>query len=210
VATETELLALARGLGEITAPGVGMAAGMHDGKVYSVHVRSGGGEVDRHGKVILSTTDLEFPLHTDAYNLPEPPRYVFLLRTDHGRDETLSYVSDSAEALDDLGDDEVATLAQPLFPSARGAVALLEPVSGGRRRLRYNGEEIARWTSPDAPLDTAGRQAQEALAESLRSRSQSFVIEPADCLLLDNWRLCHGRGSLSKDSIRTLKRVWVA
>jgi alpha-ketoglutarate-dependent taurine dioxygenase len=214
VTGEAELLALAEQLGEITAPGVWKSGSLHDGRIYSVEVRNRGrGEVDDHGNVIVSSTSQPFSLHTDGYSHREPPRYVLLLRTDHSSDTTLSYISDSRDVLGALDTEVVATLATPVFPSALGPLRLVEPDVGSGGRLRFNGNEVDHWAGePDLnpPMDDRAREAVADLSRSLSDHRQEFTIGSADCLVVDNWRACHGRSAIAADSGRVLKRVWVA
>jgi alpha-ketoglutarate-dependent taurine dioxygenase len=213
VAGEQELLALAEQLGEITAPGVWKSGSLYDGRIYSVEVRKGGrGELDDHGNVIVSSTNQAFALHTDGYSHPEPPRFVLLLRTDQSSDTTLSYVSDSREVLGALDREVVATLATPVFPSALGPLPLFDPGVGSSGRLRFNGSEVDRWAEePDVnpPMDDRAREAVTDLARSLSDHRQEFTIGPTDCLVVDNWRVCHGRSAIAGNG-RVLNRVWVA
>jgi alpha-ketoglutarate-dependent taurine dioxygenase len=207
---EVRLLEIATSLGACVEPGVGMPAGIHDGRVYSVRTRGdGNGEVDRHGNLILSTTHLEFPLHTDAFNRGKPPHYVLLLRTDSSSSQTVSQVSDAWAALDELPEETIRNLSTEPYPSAEGGRPLLEPI-GGVRRVRFNRREIENWAAQsDLDLPRAAAEALEAFGDALVARQHSFVIEPGDCLLLDNWRFCHGRSQMAADSERVLRRVWV-
>jgi alpha-ketoglutarate-dependent taurine dioxygenase len=210
---ERELLALAEQLGEITAPGVWKSGSLYDGRIYSVEVRRGGrGEVDDHGNVIVSSTNQAFSLHTDGYSHVEPPRYVLLLRTDQSSDTTLSYTSDARDTLGALDPEVVATLATPVFPSALGPLRLFEPDAGPSGRLRFNGNEVDRWEGEDSnpPMGDRAREAVEVLSQSLSDHRREFPIAPTDCLIVDNWRVCHGRSAIAADSSRILKRVWVA
>jgi alpha-ketoglutarate-dependent taurine dioxygenase len=208
---EKDLLVLAESMGEIVEPGVGMPSGMHDGRVYSVAIRGdGSGELDKHGHPILSTTDREFPLHTDAYNRSEAPRYVFLFRVDRAETDTASYVSDFRKAADLLGEENLVLLQEPVFPSAAGWRPVLEE-RGGSLRFRFNGEEIRRWSQrEDGGLSAAAERAVDSLESALVTMQEMFRLEPLDCLLLDNWRVCHGRSRIPAGSKRELKRVWVA
>jgi alpha-ketoglutarate-dependent taurine dioxygenase len=208
---ESALLAWAESMGEIVAPGVGMPDGMHDGRIYSVAVRGGGkGEVDRYGHSILSTTDRAFPLHTDAYNRPEAPRYVFLLRSDRGTGSTASQVSDAREAIGRLSAEHQSLLREAIFPSAIGPRPLLEPANG-TTLFRFNGEEIRRWADREGDgLSAGAAAAMAALEEELTAIQETFTIDPLVCLLVDNWRVCHGRSRIPAGSERVLKRVWVA
>jgi alpha-ketoglutarate-dependent taurine dioxygenase len=214
VADEERLLAIAGELGEVVAPGFAMGPEMHDGKVYSIKVRDGGrGVQDQHGHVMLSTTPHAFSLHTDGFNLPEPPRYVLLLRADDSSDETPSHVSDSRRALHGVDDELVRTLSEPLFPSADGPRRLIEPTATGTVRFRFNQEAIESWSQREdvnAPIHARASAAAAQLGDRLLAARESFPIAPHDCLVLDNWRVCHGRGAMAPDSERVLQRAWVA
>lgn len=208
---EEELLTLTEQLGTVVAPGVGMPTGSHDGRVYAVAVRnSGRGTQDRHGHVILSTTAREFALHTDGYNLPRPPRYVLLLRTDTGVDDTISWISDARRAFALLSRSTLKQLERAIFPSAIGPL----PVIGrdaSAPQLRFNSEEMRRWRERAARGTASQRLADhvtDALHVALESVRESFTIRPGDCLILDNWRVCHGRAAMASDSTRVLKRTW--
>jgi alpha-ketoglutarate-dependent taurine dioxygenase len=214
VGTEPRLLELAERLGEVIAPGtwVGSAASLHDGRIYSVEVREGGaGLADQHGNTVVSSTNRAFALHTDGYSRPEPPRYVLLMRADDGPDDTVSYVSDAHRALRDLDAGACAHLARPEFPSSAGPFTVVERLDDGVR-LRFNKTEIDRWAEPDSSdsLDHELREAAALLDTALHAHQRSLTIAPSDCLLLDNWRACHGRSAMPADSRRVLKRVWVA
>jgi alpha-ketoglutarate-dependent taurine dioxygenase len=212
MAHERELLALAEQLGEIVAPGVWKSESLYDGRIYSVEVRRGGrGEVDDHGNVIVSSTNHAFSLHTDGYSHAEPPRYVLLLRTDRSSDATLSYTSDSRDTLAALDREVVATLAKPVFPSPAGPLRIFEPEVGPSGRLRFNGNEIDRWARENgsSPLDDEAHEAVNELSRSLSEQRREFTIGSTDCLIVDNWRVCHGRSAIAADSGRVLKRVWV-
>lgn len=209
--SDATLLQVAGGLGEITAPGVGMPSGVHDGRIYTVEVRNdGAGLRDQHGNTILSTTSQEFSLHTDAYNQRIPPTYVLLLRSDDTNDETSSYISDAHYAITELPADVIAVLRSAIFPSALGPTPIVEQ-DGGAPVVRFNPEEIARWAGHEdnSPVSPEGSAAITALQASLIGCRETTVIFPGDCLIIDNHRVCHGRGTMSSSSGRVLKRVWV-
>jgi alpha-ketoglutarate-dependent taurine dioxygenase len=210
-ASDATLLEVAGGLGEIIAPGVGMPSGAHDGRIYTVEVRNDGtGLRDQHGNTILSTTSHEFSLHTDAYNQRVPPTYILLLRSDDTDDETPSYLSNAHYAIADLPADTVAVLRRPLFPSALGQTAIVEQ-GGSRTVVRFNAEEIARWDGrgDNLLIPSEGHAAITAFQTSLTARQETAVLSPGDCLIIDNHRVCHGRGKMLPTSRRVLKRVWV-
>lgn len=209
VADDDLLLELATNLGEVIQPGVGMQKGAHDGRIYSVEARDGAGYHDRHGNLILSTTTAEFPLHTDGYNRSDPPRYVLLMRADQSDDQTESLTCDASAVIGDLSEEAVEILKRPLFPSAEGSVALVDR-SNGIERLRFNRHEIDNWSKHGfGALEEPAVHAIDALEDGLSRRKESFRIRYGQCLILDNWRFCHGRSALATGSKRVLRRVWV-
>jgi alpha-ketoglutarate-dependent taurine dioxygenase len=208
VTDDNLLLGIAEDLGAVIEPGVGMERGAHDGRIYSVEARDGAGQRDRHGNLILSTTTAKFPLHTDGYNRADPPRYVLLMRADRSNDQTESFTCDAFAAIGDLPRDTVEVLKRPFFPSARGSVALIDR-SNGTDRLRFNRHEIDNWSAHNGVLEKYAARAVDALEGALIRQQKSFRIEYGQCLVLDNWRFCHGRTTIAAGSKRVLRRVWV-
>jgi alpha-ketoglutarate-dependent taurine dioxygenase len=209
---DATLLGVGEMLGTIVTPGVGMPNGAHDGQIYRVEIRNAGaGFADQHGNTILSTTNQEFALHTDAFNRHEPPRYVFLARSDDSEDMTRSYLADAREALQ-LIPEFVARLSEPIFPSALGAISLVSVASTGQVRVRFNPEELRRWDGRDGnpPITSETELLIAKFSQALQAVVNETVIAPGDCLVMDNWRVCHGRGEMAADSQRVLKRMWVA
>jgi alpha-ketoglutarate-dependent taurine dioxygenase len=99
------------------------------------------------------------------------------------------------------------------MPSALGPVHFREIVAkdAGPPRYRLNIEEIERWGAITEPgLTSAHRRTLTDLSSALHAVSTTVVLEPTDLLILDNWRVCHGRPELPKRSGRRLERVWVA
>jgi hypothetical protein len=185
---EKALLSFAGQLGEIVPPGVGMPSGAHDDRVYSVRVRDGGaGFRDRHGNLVLSSTNLAFPLHTDAYNRDRPPRYVLLLRSDESADATPTYVSDARAALRVLPTHLSTVLREPVLPSALGPVPLVESRDGVSDWVRFNREEIDHWEERNGnpSLAPPAREALSQFAKATRERQQPIVIRTPDCLAID-------------------------
>jgi alpha-ketoglutarate-dependent taurine dioxygenase len=213
VEDDTQLLELARSLGELIEPGVAMPNGAHDGVIYSVRVRNDGkGLLDAHGNAIVSTTSHEFSLHTDGFNRPIPPRCVLLARADRGPDATPSFVSDALATVAELTTPAADVLRSALFPSAAGAVAVVETCDDGGEAIRFNEEEILRWAGREGnpELSTETTAALAKFNRGLKLRQETCIIQTTDCLVLDNRRMCHGRSEMALDSTRELRRVWVA
>jgi alpha-ketoglutarate-dependent taurine dioxygenase len=188
---DQNLLSFAEQFGELVPPVVDMPANELDPRIYEVGVRNeGAGVRDRQGNVPISTTNQEFPLHTDGFNRSMPPRYVFLLRIDDGDDATPTYVSDAASALENLPADARERVRETVLSSA-----------GDQPVIRFNRQKMD---------DTPAGDALDQLSEALRDRREAVVIQPGDCLVVANWRVCHGRSEMPPASSRILHRVWVA
>jgi hypothetical protein len=123
----------------------------------------------------------------------------------------MSFVSDAHAAVRALRPDIRAALLKPVYPSARGPVAVIE-AHGGMIRVRFNFDELERWgaRADNRPMDRQSEAAVVELRKRLHSQQESLLIESGDCLILDNWRMCHGRSEMQQASRRVLRRVWVA
>jgi alpha-ketoglutarate-dependent taurine dioxygenase len=188
---DQNLLSFAERFGEVVPPVVDMPTSELDPRIYAVEVRNeGAGVRDRQGNVPVSTTNREFPLHTDGFNRSVPPRYVFLLRADDGDDdETPTYVSDAASALESLPAGAREALRDAIVARA-----------GDQTVIRFNREKMG----------SEGGPALDRLGAALGERREAVVIRPGDCLAIANWRMCHGRSEMAPASRRVLHRVWVA
>jgi alpha-ketoglutarate-dependent taurine dioxygenase len=205
--SEQEFRLVARTLGSVMPAAVGLpagAVGLDD--VYEVRVRGprGSGLTDNRGRVVMSSTASRFPLHTDGYNLHEPPRYVLLYRTDGSNDTPTNLVADASVALASLGGTDRATLREPIYHSARGGVAVLAKVSG-QDLFRFNPEEMQPSDMAERALAVVTR-----LCGALTAITEDLLLHRGDCLIMNNWRMCHGRGALEQGSGRVLLRMWVS
>lgn len=211
--TRDGLVALGRYLGCLVPPGTAMRNDLHDGEVYTVAVRNdGAGMADEYGNVIVSTTTLPFSLHTDGYNSPLPPHYVALLCSDTGDSVVPTTLVDSLPVLAAMKPELRSALARNAFPTAMGPRPLLFSTGSGGFGLRLNREEIDRWLlrSSTNLLPAECEAALAELEEGLLRAQESVALERGDCVVFDNWRVCHGRGAVPASSTRSLLRVWVA
>lgn len=209
VPTTDELVEIARSLGPIRSPGVAMDPTSHDGMIYRVQVRNRGeGITDQHGNTIVSSTNADFSLHTDGYNSTLPPRFVLLRRSDDSNEEPISSVADLRELLPYLSQHDRDLLRRPIFPSANGLVALIEEESSPPR-IRLNYVEICRWSRGSAEPSAAADDAIAHLLNIAESKAEHFVLAQYNCLIIDNFRILHGRSELLGDSRRVVERMWV-
>ncbi len=210
VKDDQSLEILASMFGAIRDPGVGMSSALRNEGIYTVQVRNAGkGILDDFGNVIYSSTSDPFELHTDAYNSNIPPRYVLLRRTDSSTESPLSMVADGRDALSPLDVPAQVVLRQPSFPSANGLVPIVISTTAGTN-IRFNSAEIGRWQVPcGVSLSVDAVQAISAFLSATRRSLRKFVLRQFECLILDNWRMLHGRSALSTTSTRTVQRMWV-
>jgi L-asparagine oxygenase len=145
-----------------------------------------------------------FPLHTDMARWSNPPRYL-AMQCITGSAEVPSFVLDSTLLFE--SDEDLVKLGGVIVRPRR-------PVGGQRPlfrvrelappRFRYD----SRFLEPASPK-SAGQL--ERLAQRIEaSVPESFHLErPGDLLLLDNWRVLHGRGEVSKNaSCREIARAY--
>ena len=112
-----------------------------------------------------------------------------------------------ANILNILPEKHRLTLQECRFPAPFGAVAILYLV-GGNMRIRYNRLEVDRAASV-AKVALTPRQcaALDSLDDAIEATQLRFHLKQAECLVMDNHRVLHGRTPLSPHSDRLLKRV---
>ncbi|WP_055522842.1 TauD/TfdA family dioxygenase [Streptomyces graminilatus] len=207
------LLSLAKSLGSVTARGTTIPGHpLEDGRVYRVEpVNAGQGVRDEDDLLIFSTTGQVFEGHTDGYHNVEPPAYVLLLcvRPDHGLFGRTSVI-DAAEALPRLDPRTAALLYDEDYPCAFGRTSILSGPRA-RPRVRFNFKEIQRFHAAGHVVDDAHLRAARALHELVSGPALAWrhLLQAGECLVIDNSRALHARESLSPQSTRLLKRVWV-
>lgn len=150
-----------------------------------------------------------FPFHTDLAHWFLPPRYV-VLRCELGVSNVSTRIIDGASVVDSLGEE---LLHSALVTSRR-------PTKDGYQLLRLverNSQDhgfLFRWDS--LYLRAVNKAAVKALAQISqfvdRSIPLEFLLEErGDTLVIDNWRMLHGRSSVGADSTtRIVKRAYLS
>ena len=205
--TAERLAGLGRMLGSIVPAGVGMSNDLHSADSYEIRVRNdGAGVLDKFGKQIVSTTAQAFEFHTDGYNRAHPPRYVLLLRTDCSDELPESFFADVHAVLHDAAYAElVDRLCDPIYPSANGPQSVV--FDRDACSIRFNPLEMDRWSG--VHTDRGWREPVKALLSLIGEDPRVDCLRPGDAVMLDNWRVCHARSELRRDSERTVLRMWV-
>lgn len=149
-----------------------------------------------------------FPMHTDLAHWKEPPRY-FALRCIDGSKTVFTNMIDSKYLLSGIDKTELRRiLVQPRRPieGKRPLLSLLD--------VNKDGVEMFRWDPLFIEPATAESKAKfknilNLIEESLK---KSILLEnPGDTLIVDNWRMLHGRSSVSeKDIKRKIERVYMS
>lgn len=206
------LLALARRFGPLIPSGiVGSGFRLENGYVYRVESDVERQEVDFDGQHITSQTSHYFACHTDGYRSKLPASVVLLMCVRRSRLGGETLVSPLDHILAGLAPEEVKLLRKPRYPSKAGFGPILYG-SAERPSVRFNYLEIERYCQLNgyempAALKEVLNKFRGATVE-VRARFR-FLLNPGECLILDNRRVLHGRTEFAPHSDRLLKRVWV-
>jgi hypothetical protein len=147
-----------------------------------------------------------FPLHTDLAHWLMPPRYL-VLRCRVGFDEVTTDLVDG-RCLEQAIGKEI------LF---RALVRSRRPVRGKIRRMRLlskvTNHSVLRWDNAYLrPLCAAGQEGISAMRLTIPSTPPIPVAlrDPGDTLVIDNWRMLHGRSHLGTGhASRVLERAYL-
>jgi L-asparagine oxygenase len=132
----------------------------------------------------------DFPFHTDLAHWFQPPQYL-VLRCVEGTNDVKTRLLDSTEIVQTLGEDSLRrALVRPRRPieMKRSLLRIVERCGDGRSRFRWDSLFIV-------PATNYSSQMCVAVGKSIAAiKSLDFVLEhPGDTLILDNWRILHGR-----------------
>jgi alpha-ketoglutarate-dependent taurine dioxygenase len=148
-----------------------------------------------------------FPLHTDMAHWHVPPRFL-MLRCLQGSAAVPTILADGLLIIEQVGE---STLARALVKPRR-------TVQGKRLLLRLYerdraGGHLLRWDEKYIlPASPAGERGMSHLRAALATapRRDVHLAQPGDTLILDNWRIFHGRGSVPPDALnRTIARAYL-
>ena len=147
-----------------------------------------------------------FPLHTDLAHWYLPPRY-FALRCVVGSRHVATNLVDVKDLISAVGRANlIRALVRPRRPLKRN-LPLLRLLA----RLK-DGSEIFRW---DSLFVAPATNESKAVCETVKDHLASFepiemrLENPGDTLILDNWRMLHGRSEVSAtDELRRVERAY--
>ena len=147
-----------------------------------------------------------FPLHTDLAHWFLPPRYL-ALRCVVGSKHVSTNLVDVNQLISIVGHQHLMrALVRPRRPLKRNR-SLLRLLSRSE-----DGSELFRWDSLFVVPGTRESQVIcDTVARTLTSIKpmEVFLKNPGDTLILDNWRMLHGRSQVSgEDSLRRVERAY--
>jgi hypothetical protein len=147
-----------------------------------------------------------FPLHTDLAHHRRPPHY-FMLRSERGYADVVTHLIDGLHLVGAVGASLLArALVQPRRSRSgeRPLMPLFQPHDGETGLLRWDEVYIR-------PASSAGKQAFAAITHYLATTTPMSVslTEPGDTLIVDNWRMIHGRSAVpSHCADRVIERTY--
>ncbi|WP_230675047.1 TauD/TfdA family dioxygenase [Ralstonia solanacearum] len=135
----------------------------------------------------------EFPLHTDLAHWARPPRYV-ALRCVSGRPDVATRIFDGDTMIREFGIDELRmVVVQPRRPIGNGTqlLRLLERVDDiDRLRIRWD----CIYIRPATPRSETTFERIVNFVSNVKP-IEIVLLHPGDTLLVDNWRMLHGRSA---------------
>lgn len=147
-----------------------------------------------------------FPLHTDLAHWYLPPRYI-MLRCVTPAPLVFTHLVDFLLALADI----------PRSTTLRAQFLPRRMLHGDKHLLRLiqtvDGKQLHRWDSLFiVPANREAGKVREHLSQSKMgtiSNSITFT-HPGDTLVIDNWRMLHGRSAVPASSVgRVVERVYL-
>ena len=147
-----------------------------------------------------------FPLHTDLAHWFLPPRY-FALRCVVGSRHVSTNLVDVKDLISTVGRENlIRALVRPRRPLKRSR-PLLRLFS-----TREDGSDLFRWDSLFViPATKESQHICKTVVDTLASIEPTGVLleNPGDTLILDNWRMLHGRSPVSPDGrLRRIERAY--
>lgn len=147
-----------------------------------------------------------FPLHSDLAHWAIPPRYV-ALRCIEGTAAVSTLIQDGRDIIQKIGEDRMAmSLSKPrrqFHSHANSLLRLLERTEEGYR-LRWDSIYLK-------PANRLAIPVFEEVYEALKSIQPTEVClaEGGDTLIIDNWRMLHGRSSVPNGIQRRIARAYM-
>jgi alpha-ketoglutarate-dependent taurine dioxygenase len=147
-----------------------------------------------------------FPLHTDTAYWKTPARYIILYAVNPGIEQRPTLLLDSNKIL--LVKDVSKRIINSVFKVVNGRNSFLcnalEETSENIRRIRFDQGCMH-------PTTNNSKIVYEELIEIIQNSKPEVILwEEGDLLVIDNWRVLHGRGEVNNnDNDRILYRITI-
>ena len=142
-----------------------------------------------------------FPFHTDLAHWYVPPRYI-LLRCVSPAEHVATKLIDRQSILDEQMSDLIN----------RAHFRSRKRLDRKTNLLKILHNNLFRWDSLYiTPANKAGIELKNIVDERIHivKPKEIFLDKCGDCILIDNWRMLHGRGSINNSSMhRKIQRVY--
>jgi len=148
-----------------------------------------------------------FPLHSDLAHWYTPPRFL-LLRCVQGTDSVATHLLDGLRLAESIGVERLQrALVQPrrAINGQRPLLHLLEHDAAQGKRIRWDERFIVPATSNSIRIC-------ETVRDRINMSQLDFVTlrNPGDMLVVDNWRMLHGRSAVSAAAThREIERIYL-
>jgi L-asparagine oxygenase len=148
----------------------------------------------------------EFPLHTDYAHWETPPRYL-ILRCLEGTSSVGTYIFHSSLLFNEAEDYIVRAVLAPRRKHPEQTICTMPAVffRHGIMGLRWDFIFLK-------PVNVAAVKVGELVKSLVRRSVESlYLTEPYDTLIIDNWRILHGRSSVPPHGKnRNIERVYLS
>lgn len=150
-----------------------------------------------------------FPLHSDLAHWPIPPRYI-LLRCLKGFQDVATLLLDSARIIGNLGIKHLDRAI--LVQRRRSDLIALCPLSV---IFKINNEHGIRWDQLFLfSINQEAKKVANAIDDAqnrFKNTEQIFLSDVGDTLIIDNWRMLHGRERVPRESkSREISRIYLS
>ena len=146
-----------------------------------------------------------FPLHTDLAHWVVPPRYL-LLRCLVGTNDVYTNILSGTRIVNVVG---TAVLRKAVFGARRRRAGYSGLV---RAMSRHQQAEVFRWDPIFIkPLNQHAHALEAVMLDPAWNKEATKILlrQPGDTILIDNWRMLHGRSRVPKPSTgRHIERVY--
>ncbi len=175
---------------------------------------------------VAKFAEKDFHLHIDGTFELTPPRYSILHCIQPDTEGFgVNVIVDGYSIVEQLSDHSRSALAQGLFEfrfelarnyfksCANRLVLVTSPIIemvGERIRIRYRNDDQFELKSVEESDELMQCLAEFEKLLHLPENQQSIYLRAGDVLIMDNYRLLHGRTSLSGQKERRLRRAWIS